>query len=93
MKSQSRPSENLTLHALVVDADPSSLARTCALLLEEGVDVSTARTPVGLVDRVSRIEPDLVLIDVLMPGLETNESGGSPRVAGARRRRSSSTPR
>jgi CheY-like chemotaxis protein len=57
----------------VVEPEPSALARTCAQLLAEGADVSTARTAAGLVRHVSRIEPDVILMDVLMPGLDTNE--------------------
>lgn len=74
LSPQKRP-HNLRFHVLVVDSEPATLGWTCALLLDEGVDVSTARTAAGLVDRVSRIEPDVILMDVLMPGLETNELG------------------
>jgi len=73
MQSQHKSSQDLTLHVLVVEHERAELGRTCARLLAEGVDVSTARTALGLADRVSRLEPDLVLMDVLMPGLDTNE--------------------
>ncbi len=63
----------MTLRVLVVEPDPAALSRTCAQLLAEGVDVSTARTAAGLVRHVSRSEPDVILMDVLMPGLDTNE--------------------
>jgi CheY-like chemotaxis protein len=73
MQSERKTSQDLTLHVLVVETERAELARTCARLLAEGVDVSTTRTALGLADRVSRIEPDVVLMDVLMPGLDTNE--------------------
>jgi CheY-like chemotaxis protein len=63
----------VTLRVLVVEPEPSALGRTCAQLLAEGVDVSTARTTAGLVRLVSQLEPDVILMDVLMPGLDTNE--------------------
>lgn len=73
MPTPRKPAQDVTLRVLVVEPEPTALARTCAQLLGEGVDVSTARTPAGLVRQVSRIEPDVVLMDVLMPGLDTNE--------------------
>lgn len=73
MQSQRKSSHDLTLHVLVVEYERAELGRTCARLLAEGVDVSTTRTAVGLADRVSRLEPDVVLMDLLMPGLDTNE--------------------
>jgi CheY-like chemotaxis protein len=63
----------VTLHVLVVEHESAALERTCAQLLAEGVDVSTTRTAAGLVQRVSRFEPDMVLMDVIMPGLDTHE--------------------
>jgi CheY-like chemotaxis protein len=63
----------VTLHVLVVEHEPVTLARTCAHLLELGADVSTTRTAAGLVARVARLEPDLILMDLLMPRLDTNE--------------------
>jgi len=73
MHSSSKPAQDLSLHVLVVEHEPEWLARTCALLLDEGVDVSTARTATGLMERVSRLQPDVILMDVLMPGLETGD--------------------
>jgi len=75
MQSERKRAQDLTLHVLVIEPEPAALARTTALLLDEGVDVSTMRTPVGLVDRVSRLEPDVILMDVLIPGLDANELG------------------
>lgn len=61
------------LHVLYVEHEPSVLKRNAALLLEEGYDLTTAREGAGLSERVARIQPDIVLMDVLMPGLETGE--------------------
>ena len=75
MQSERKPGQDSTLHVLVVEPEAATLARTTALLLDEGVDVSTMRTPVGLLDRVSRSEPDVILMDVLIPGLDGKELG------------------
>jgi DNA-binding NarL/FixJ family response regulator len=58
---------------LVVEPEPAELARTCWRLLGEGVDVSTTRTAVGLADRLAHLQPDVVIMDVLMPGLDLGE--------------------
>jgi CheY-like chemotaxis protein len=73
MASTRKSTQNLTLHVLVVEGEPAELNRTAARLLAEGVDVSTCRTPFGLAERVARIQPDVVLMDVLMQGLDTKE--------------------
>jgi CheY-like chemotaxis protein len=73
MQSERKPGQDLTLHVLVIEPEAAALARISALLLDEGVDVSTMRTPVGLFERVSRIEPDVILMDVLIPGLDGND--------------------
>lgn len=86
MSSPQKSSQNLTLHVLVVESEPAEMSRTAARLLAEGVDVSTCRTPFGLAERVARIQPDVVLMDVLMGGLDTKElaqlaaacTGGKP---------------
>lgn len=61
------------LHVLVVEHDARVLDRTCTRLLAEGCDVSTRRSPRGLPELVERMRPDLVLLDVLTPGLDGQE--------------------
>jgi len=86
MTSTRKSPQDLSLHVLVVEGEPAELSRTSARLLAQGVDVSTARTPFGLAERVARIQPDVVLMDVLMRGLDTKElaqlaalcTGGKP---------------
>lgn len=43
------------------------------MVLVEGHDVSTARTGAGLGARVERLQPDIVMMDVLLPELEAGE--------------------
>ena len=86
MSSTRKSTQDLTLHVLVVESEPAEVSRTAARLLNEGVDVSTCRTPFGLAERVARIQPDVVLMDVLMRGLDAKElaqlaatcTGGKP---------------
>jgi CheY-like chemotaxis protein len=73
MASQRNPGLEPDIHVLVVDHDQSRLERTCRRLLAEGCAVSTATVAVDLLQRVQRLGPDLVLIDVLMPGLDDEE--------------------
>jgi CheY-like chemotaxis protein len=66
---------NGLLHVLLVEHDPDILNRRATRLLAEGYDLSTARVATNLADRVARIQPDLVVMDVLMPGLDTEDLG------------------
>jgi CheY-like chemotaxis protein len=43
------------------------------MVLAEGHDVSTARSGAGLGERVTRLQPDIVLMDVLVPELGAGE--------------------
>jgi CheY-like chemotaxis protein len=61
------------LHVLVVEPDMMALNRVAAMVLGEGHDVSTGRSGAGLGDRVTRLRPDIVLMDVLVPELEAGE--------------------
>lgn len=55
---------------LLVDDDPGVRNSLAMLLRAEGFDVATAVDGVGAIDAVFRIAPDLVLLDVMMPGLD-----------------------
>jgi two-component system response regulator AtoC len=75
------------MRILVLD-DDSGLRRTVALLLEdEGHDVETAADGDGGLQKATEWQPDLILTDVRMPGLDGlgfleryREEGGSARV-------------
>jgi len=67
-KGRGRP-----LHILLVDSEQAVLTRTAELMLADGYDVSTARVAKGLAERVERIQPDMVVMDVLMPELESGQ--------------------
>jgi class 3 adenylate cyclase len=53
---------------LVVDDDPDMAAFLARLLQNEGMEVETAADGAAALQRVSTRHPDLVLLDVMMPG-------------------------
>lgn len=54
---------------LVVDDDPDMAAYLALLLTREGMTAETAADGTQALARVQRTSPDLVLLDVMMPGL------------------------
>jgi DNA-binding response OmpR family regulator len=57
------------LKIMVVDDDPTLLSVTAAVLEEEGFDVVVRDSAIGTSLAISREKPDVVLLDVHMPGL------------------------
>ncbi|HWA73250.1 MAG TPA: response regulator [Polyangiaceae bacterium] len=55
------------LHVLVVDEDYAVVRNVCGRLLAHGYEVATWRHARGLRETIVRTQPDLVLVDVLMP--------------------------
>lgn len=58
------------MRVLVVDDDPPSLKMTAFLLHEEGYEVLTADNGIDALRLVEQEMPDLVVLDVMMPGLD-----------------------
>lgn len=58
------------LHVLLAESDPAELKRTGMRLLAAGCVVSTCRSAQTLFDTIERLEPDLVLLDPLMPRMD-----------------------
>ena len=54
---------------LVIDDDPQHLSATHDILCAEGYRVLTQQRPFGVTNMITRHRPDLVLLDVNMPGL------------------------
>jgi CheY-like chemotaxis protein len=52
---------------LVIDDDPDFLYTVQMVLEGEGFEVETATTPEGGLSKVQSTEPDLLVLDVLMP--------------------------
>lgn len=55
---------------LVVDDHPSSRMTAVALLSVEGYDVVEAESGVSALESVAHLAPDLILLDVMMPGMD-----------------------
>ena len=55
---------------LVVDDHPSSRMTAVALLSVEGYDVVEAESGLSALESVARLTPDLILLDVMMPGID-----------------------
>jgi two-component system OmpR family response regulator len=54
---------------LVIDDDEMHLYTTKELLQNDRIEVSTHKNWLGVTNRVREFEPDLVLLDINMPGL------------------------
>lgn len=54
---------------LIIDDDDMHLYTTKQLLQNDRVEVSTHKNWLGATNRVKEFEPDLVLLDINMPGL------------------------
>ncbi len=55
---------------LIVDDDPDSLDIVRTFLESKGYDVHTARDGKGGLAKLEEVEPSLVLLDVMMPGMD-----------------------
>lgn len=58
---------------LVVDDDPTTLEIVQAVLEDMGYEVTTRNRALGTTAAILRLNPDVVLIDVEMPGLSGSE--------------------
>lgn len=58
------------MRVLVVDDDAPSLKMTAFLLVEEGYDVFTADNGIDALRLIDAKLPDLVILDVMMPGMD-----------------------
>ena len=73
------------LSILVVDDDETSLAIIAALLESHGHNVTTQDTGFGTSRRILRDKPDVVVLDIEMPGLNGDDIIKLLREAATRR--------
>jgi len=59
---------------LVVDDTPASVSVVETVLTEAGYQVSVATSGEKALDRISTITPDLILLDIMMPGIDGYET-------------------
>jgi DNA-binding response OmpR family regulator len=71
--SSGTPDERMSagrVHALVVDDEPALVRVVAAYLEREGFDVTTAADGHEALKRARETHPDVVVLDVMMPGLD-----------------------
>ena len=59
---------------LVVDDTPANIQSLAAILKEKGYQISVATNGQQALDALTRVQPDLILLDVMMPGLDGFET-------------------
>ena len=60
--------------ALIVDDDPGSVGMVSAALEESGTTVIVARDGQRALDLLGRVDPDVILLDAMMPGMDGFET-------------------
>lgn len=55
---------------LIADDEPDILEFVCYNLIKEGYEVSTARTGNEAIETAKRVQPNLILLDIMMPGMD-----------------------
>lgn len=71
MRAGSSPTKNDCI--LVVDDSPDNVLLVQTILEEEGYDIITADNGIKALKIVEQAQPDLVLLDVMMPGMDGYE--------------------
>jgi two-component system, sensor histidine kinase and response regulator len=61
---------NSAPHILIIDDEPKNLQITAQILKEAGYSISLARDGMNAVTLMSQEIPDLILLDVMMPGMD-----------------------
>jgi adenylate cyclase len=59
---------------LVVDDTPANIQALAAILKERGYQISVATNGQQALDVLGRVQPDLILLDVMMPGMDGFET-------------------
>ena len=79
------PTTNRRPIVLVADDEPRNVRLLETLLASEGIDVDTAPDGAACLERVEAREPDLILLDVMMPGVDGYEVTRRVRAHGKHR--------
>ncbi|WP_416670710.1 sensor histidine kinase [Egbenema bharatensis] len=62
-----------TSHVLAVDDTPDNLFLIKAILGDEGYKVNVAKDGMDALDKIAQSPPDLILLDIMMPGMDGYE--------------------
>ena len=69
--TESRPRETSRVsRILIVDDDPNIVQMLSDILTDEGYEVATATQSLRAFDRAKEAQPDLILMDIMMPYLD-----------------------
>jgi CheY-like chemotaxis protein len=81
-----QPSDTAGSLALIVEDNPDNLLLTRALLQRAGYRTAEARSAEEALEQIEDRQPDLILMDVQLPGRDglslTRQLRGDPRLAG-----------
>jgi CheY-like chemotaxis protein len=69
-----RQEENPRARLVVVEDEPLNRARFYSFLTDQGYDVVTATTGTQVLKLVKKINPDLILMDLQLPGMDGCEA-------------------
>jgi len=64
------PGENLTQSVLIVDDEPMARTLLRLMLVRAGFNVSEAEDGFDALEKVKKNPPDIILLDVMMPGMD-----------------------
>jgi class 3 adenylate cyclase/CheY-like chemotaxis protein len=65
---------NMSSRILVVDDTPANIQALAAILKEKGYQISVATNGKQALDVLARVQPDLILLDVMMPEMDGFET-------------------
>jgi two-component system, OmpR family, response regulator len=73
MSPSTYPPSERPATVLLVDDNPSNLRSAEAFLRSKGFVVSTSSSPFGVTAIVQRLLPDVIVLDIMMPGLDGHD--------------------
>jgi adenylate cyclase len=64
----------MTSRILLIEDEPMNIQALSAILKEQGYQISVATTGQQALDLLQRVRPDLILLDIMMPGIDGFET-------------------
>jgi DNA-binding NarL/FixJ family response regulator len=68
---------------LIADDNEAMLARACAVLKASATVVGTARDGISAIETAASLQPDVIVLDISMPGMNGLEVAGVLRDSGS----------